>query len=263
MDIMQTQIAIGMLAEMALIAVFLRVRAYRIQPLFVLYVCWGLITDVILTATVTFGSATVYFRVYLIDLLLDSIMMFGVLVELAWNLLRPIRASLPKNSWLVVAALIAFAGLILWPLAGFAVPAKLNTAGTFFFHLQQMIAILRIVIFLVLAGFSHLLSIGWRDRELQVATGFGLYSIISLAVTVLHTYQVVGTQYHWLDLVASSFYSAVLIYWVVCFATREAERQEFTPQMREFLLAAAGAARTTRMTMMQAQRDRENDRRNR
>ena len=43
-------------------------------------------------------------------------------------------------------------------------------------QLQHTVSILRILFFLVLAGGSQLLSIGWRDRELQVATGLGFYS---------------------------------------------------------------------------------------
>jgi hypothetical protein len=189
--------------------------------------------------------------------------MFAVLVELTWSLLRPIRSSLPKFGWLLIAGLVVLACLVIWPVAGWAVPYNLTSGGAFLFRIQQTFAILRVVIFLALAGFSHLLSIGWRDRELQVATGLGVYSIVSLAATVLHTHQVVGLQYHWLDVLASASYVVVLGYWAVCFATKEAERKEFTPQMREFLLAAAGATRTTRMTMMQSQRDRENGRRNR
>jgi hypothetical protein len=41
----------------------------------------------------------------------------------------------------------------------------------------------------------------------------------------------------------------------VSFAQKEAERREFTPQMRSFLLAAAGAARTTRVAMTDSRDD--------
>jgi hypothetical protein len=42
---------------------------------------------------------------------------------------------------------------------------------------------------------------------------------------------------------------------VVSFAQKEAERREFTPQMRSFLLAAAGAARTTRVAMTESRKE--------
>jgi hypothetical protein len=60
-------------------------------------------------------------------------MLFAVLVELAWSVLRPIRASLPKNAWIGIALFIALVGLLLWPVAGLTLPAtKLAPAGTRF-----------------------------------------------------------------------------------------------------------------------------------
>jgi hypothetical protein len=105
------------------------------------------------------------------------------------------------------------------------------------------------VFFLLLAGFSQMLSIGWRDRELQVATGLGFYSIVSLAVTVLHSHQSMGDQYRNLNQYESASYILSIVYWVFSFATKEAERREFTPQMQSFLLAMAGTARSTRIAL--------------
>ena len=94
-----------------------------------------------------------------------------------------------------------------------------------------------------MACFSQLLSIGWRDRELQVATGLGLYSIVSLTVTMLHSHQFSGEKFHYLDYGVSLSYLGTLAYWVVSFAAKEYQRQEFSPQMRDFLLLMGGGAR--------------------
>jgi hypothetical protein len=78
----------------------------------------------------------------------------------------------------------------------------------------------------------------------------GFYSIISLAVTVFHSHQAVGSpSYHWLDVVAGISYLVALMYWVYSFATKPAERREFSPQMQSMLLAVAGAARSTRISL--------------
>jgi hypothetical protein len=133
-----------------------------------------------------------------------------------------------------------------------------------FFRLQQTPAILRAVFFLALAAFSQLLSIGWRDRELQIATGLGFYSIVSLAVTILHTHQISGTQsYQIMDRVASFSYLAALAYWAYAFATQPAERREFTPQMQSMLLAVAGAARSTRVALTDSASEKSGKRRDR
>jgi hypothetical protein len=239
-----------MVAEVALILLLIRIRVFRSLPAFFVYMCWSLVSDVLLFIFARTLQPATYFRVFEIQMLIDSAIMFAVLVELAWSVLRPIRGSLPKLSWIGIAALIAIAGLLLWPLAGLTLPAgTLAPQWRTFFHLQQTLAILRVVVFLGMAGFSQLLSIGWRNRELQVATGLGFYSIVSLAVLVMHTHQMIGPQYHWLDVVAGASYFGALAYWVLAFATKEAERQNFTPQMANFLLLLGGTAKAGRVAL--------------
>ena len=239
----------GMAAEAAIILLLVKGRVHRTFPIFFVFLCWSLVSDLTLYCIRVSCSQDTFFQVYRVQLILDSLMIFALLVEVAWSVLRPIRNSLPKYSWVGIAVLIALGSLILWPIAGFAAPAGVATDGLNLIRLQQTPAILRAVFFLALAAFSHVLSIGWRDRELQITTGLGFYSIISLAVTVAHTHQAVGAGYHWLDELGGVSYLAALMYWVYSFATQPAERREFSPQMQSMLLAVAGAARTTRVAL--------------
>jgi hypothetical protein len=240
----------GAAAEAVLILLLLRVRLFSTFPAFLIWVCWSFSIDTYYFFAVTYLKYQPPLHLYEIQIAVDSILMFAVLVELAWSVLRPIRSSLPKYSWLAIVGLILIAGTLVWFIAGMALPEYPDPDYKILFRLQQTGAILRVVVFLAMAGFSQLLSIGWRDRELQIATGFGFYSIVSLAVTVLHTHQAsLSPQYHWLDEVAGASYLFALCYWAFAFATREAERREFTPQMQSFLLAAAGSARTARIGM--------------
>jgi hypothetical protein len=190
-----------------------------------------------------------YFQIYFPQMVVDSAFQFAILVELGWAVLRPLRASLPKRSILYLAVIVIVAGALIWPLAGLTLPPKLTPAGRFFVQLQQTFAALRIALFLGLAGFSQLLSIGWRNRELQIATGLGFYSMFSLAVSLVHAHQAVGPQYEFLDQLTSASWDCSVVYWIVSFAQKESERQEFTPQMRSFLLAVTGAARGTRVAL--------------
>jgi hypothetical protein len=238
----------GMAAEAFLILLLARIRAFRILPAFFLYICWSLASDAALFGLRTLPPGT-YFRVYEVQMVIDATMVFAVLVELAWSVLSPLRSSLPKRSWIGIAILIAIAGLVVWPVAGLTVPAHLSFTGQVFFRLQQTFAILRVVVFFAMAGFSQLIGIGWRNRELQVATGLGFYSILSLGITVLHTHQVTGSQYHWLDILGAAGYLGTLTYWVWAFATKEAERQNFSPQMANFLLLIGGTAKTSRVAL--------------
>jgi hypothetical protein len=61
-------------------------------------------------------------------------------------------------------------------------------------------------------------------------------------------------------ILTASFFCS-MIYWVFSFAQQEAERREFTPQMQSFLLAVAGNARSTRMTLANSATSRDRDRR--
>ena len=239
----------GVAAEAVLVLLLIRMRVFRTLPAFSLYICWSLLSDS-LFLSFQFLYPTASFRIYEGQMVIDSAMIFAVLVELAWSVLGPIRSSLPKNSWIGIAVLIALAGALVWPIAGLTLPGYLTLVGRNYFRLQQTFAILRVVVFLSLAGFSQLLSIGWRNREMQIATGLGFYSIVSLAIEVLHTHQVVGPRgYHWLDEFGVLCYLGSLGYWVLSFATKEVERKDFTPQMQNFLLLVGGTAKTSRVSV--------------
>lgn len=239
----------GMAAETAIILLMLRGRVFRTFPIFSFYLCWSLFSDSFLYYVRVYQPES-FFRIYLIQLIIDSAMIFAVLVELAWSVLRPIRGSLPRYSWIGIAVLVAFGALILWPVAGLVAPPHLTHQGMNLFRLQQTPAILRAVFFLALAAFSQVLSIGLRDRELQIATGLGFFSIVSLTVTVLHTHQSTSAaSYVLLDRTIGFSYLAALLYWVYCFARQPVQRREFTPQMQSMLLAVAGAARAARIDL--------------
>jgi hypothetical protein len=234
--------------EAAVVVLLVGGLVFRKFPIFFSYLVWSLFSDVGQYAVAHLYPAN-YYNVYLIGLIIDSLFQFGVLVELSWSVLRPLRAALPRWSLLAVAALIALVGAAVWPFATGLGVSNFSLPSRLIFHVQGTFAILRILFFLVLAGCSQLLSIGWLDRELQIATGLGSYSLVSLAVWMRHTAQTWGSQYHLLDQMVAVCYVCTLAYWAACFAQKEPARREFTPQMRSFLLSVAGTARTTRIAL--------------
>ena len=238
--------------EAALIGLLFYRRAWRSLPIFCSYCVWDILSNIAAFLINRYHPAS-YFRVYFAQTIIDSTLLFCVLVELAWSSLRPVRASLPRWFLLVVAALILIAGAVIWPLA--ALPGLAHATskpGLLLTQLQQTVSILRILFFLLLAGASQLLSISWRDRELQVATGLGVVSIVSLVAAMLHMHQTTASQYEFLGEIVVASYMCSLVYWVVCFTQKEAERREFTPQMQSFLLAVAGAAHSSRVALTES-----------
>jgi hypothetical protein len=238
----------GVLTETAVVGLLLYRRVWRTLPVFCVYCAWSLFSDIGIYAVMRFFPAS-YFTAYLAAMVVDSALEFSVLVELAWSVVRPFKGSLPRGAFLIVGASLVAVGAAIWPFATIAGFGNLPAEWHLLMRLQQTASILRILVFLVLAGCSQLLSIGWRNRELQVATGLGFYSLVSLAVALLHTHQAMGSEYSHLNQVVVAGYLCSLFYWIGCFSQKEAERREFSPQMQNFLLAVAGTARAQRIAL--------------
>jgi hypothetical protein len=238
----------GMVGEAVIIGLLLYRRSWHTLPFFCVYTGWCLLSDCG-DYFVSHYFAAHYFTVYFVGQIVDFSLQFCVLVELAWSVFRPFRASLPRHAIWFFVVLIAGIGAAIWPFADSPVFNRFPFQWHLLVHMQQTDAVLRIVFFLLLASCSHLLSIGWRDRELQVATGLGFYSLAAFTVTLMHAHLDAGSRYRRLDQFLVATYVCSLVYWSVSFAQKEAERREFSPQMQGLLLAVAGAARTTRIAL--------------
>jgi hypothetical protein len=240
------------LTEATVVGLVIYRCVWKTFPVFSLYCTWLVIVDAVAYTVLRFHPAS-YFTFYLVTTIVYSALEVGVLVELTWAVLRPLRALLPRGALVVVAGVVLTLGIAIWPFAVIPGFGNYPPKWHLLMHIEQTASILRVVFFLVLAGCSQLLSIGWRDRELQIASGLGFYSLVGLAVAMLHTHLTQESQYRHLNQVEVAGYLCSLMYWSFSFAAREAERREFTPQMQSFLLALAGTARTARVSFMDSQ----------
>lgn len=245
---------VGIVTEAAVVGLLFYRRVWRLLPVFVIYCVWDLISNSVSLLSQTFSPSIYNPATYFVETIIDSALMFCVLVELAWSVLRPIRASLPRFTFVTLAALILAGGAAIWPFAALPGLVEMRPEVQLIGHLQQTVAILRIVFFLLLAGSSQLLSIGWRDRELQVVTGLGFYSLVSLGAAILGTHQGTFHQYANMNQFVIGSFLCALLYWVLSFSQKEAERREFTPQMQNLLLAVAGVARAERTALAASSR---------
>jgi hypothetical protein len=242
----------GMVLEAVIVALLFYRRAWKNLPCFCAYLIWSLV-DGGVDYLVLHSAPSAYFNTYFVGSIIDSVLQFCVLVELAWSVFRPFRTSLPKHTVWFLGGLIALTGAVIWPFASnpvFArIPEPWRTQWDFLGHFMQTDALLRVLVFLILAGCSQLLSIGWRDRELQIATGLGFYSLVGVAVGLLQTHIGATHYYRELNQFLVASYVGSLAYWTFSFAQKEAERREFSPQMQGLLLAVAGAARGTKIAL--------------
>jgi hypothetical protein len=238
----------SILEEAVLLVLLIYRRVWRSLPIFFIYSLECLAGSV-LYFFVLRNWPQQALHTYFYESVLDGVLQFCVLVELTWSIFRPYRKTLPPASAFVLAILIAIAGMAIWPFTEVTAFAHLSHPHEWELmgRLLQTDSILRVLFFLALAGCSQLLSIGWKDRELQVATGLGFYSLVSLTATMVHSHQVAGPQYRMVDHFVLVTNLCSLGYWIFSFSQKEAERREFSPQMQSVLLAVAGAARSMRI----------------
>ncbi|HET7104324.1 MAG TPA: hypothetical protein VFI20_09580 [Terracidiphilus sp.] len=241
----------GILTEAGVVSLLLFRHVWRNLPVFVIFLIASLLGDLSGRLILAFRPGA-YTDAYLVIAVADSILEICVLIELAWSVLLPIRRSLPRGALLVISLLVLIAAGVIWPFAGIGDTSGMTGVVAHIVRVQQTSSILRIVFFLALTGLSQLLSMGWRDREIQVATGLGFYSLVSLSATLLHSQGASQAHYGNLMRIVAASYLCSMIYWVVSFAQKEAERRQFTPQMQSFLLALAGSARSQRVALANA-----------
>jgi hypothetical protein len=233
---------IGIVAQATLIVVLVWRRTYRSLPVFFSYIVWGIAGDSTVLILRTLRHSQALYPIE-IETYVDLLFQYLVLIELAWSILRPIQRMLPRGFLLGISLIIAVAAVLAWPLAGIKETPGFPAHFLIALHAQRSFAILRILIFLALGGCHQFLSIGWRDRELQVASGLGFYSLVSIAGTIWHSYQTYGWQYYYVDASIACSYLLSLVYWVFCFAQPDAARRQMPPGTQEFLLDMAEVMR--------------------
>lgn len=237
---------------MIVICLLIYRHLWRVFPAFFIYTVQTVISE-IGAAIIIHNHRSAYVTWYLTETITDSVLLFAVLVELAWSILRPVRASLSRSAIIPVIGMIALASAAVWPFASLSGLTGASGGEHYIVQLQQTVSILLIIFFLVLIASSQLFSIGWRDRELQLATGFGFFSFVSIATTVLNTHQTSYIQYKHMFRIEIGAYICSLLYWTYCLTRKETERRAFTPEMQRILLTVAGAAHATRVALNEPQ----------
>src|SRR5579862_7615582 len=98
----------GILTEAAVVGLLFYKRIWRLLPLFCVYLVWDLLSNVggFAARHLIHSGYTSDLTAYLLETVIDSVLQFGVLVELAWSVLRPIRSSLPRSTPLIISGFV-------------------------------------------------------------------------------------------------------------------------------------------------------------
>lgn len=236
------------------LALLIRKRIYKEFPLFSAYLVWIFVAASVSAFAAPRMKADQYALFFLISSIFDSVFMVSILVEMSMSVLNPVKSMLPRWTTFIVIGINGFVAIAIWHVANPPGIIRLSRMSQYNVRFDITSSMLRIIFFVSIAALSQLLSIGWRDRVVQISTGLGFFSLVSLCVTFLHMKQGVGEDqlndlYHMLDRIVTMSYITSMLYWLLCFARDVPERQEFTPQMQTFIATMARNARVVRLAM--------------
>jgi hypothetical protein len=242
-------VLLGFIAEISLLAVLLVRRQYKIFPVFTIYIAFNVLTDI--GVGVLFAGSKSLAQSAAITLLPPQYFLeVMVLIEIAWHVLRPVQVSLPRRALQTFAVSLALAllcgTLLAWYVGHTGRPVYAKLKGP----LDLTVGLLRMLIFVMTAGFAQLLGIGWKDKVLQLATALSFYSAVELIVSVVQSHSGPSPI---LERIRASNYMVELCFLVWAFTTKEVRRREFTPQMEQFLVTLAGRAKLARTALARTQ----------
>jgi len=234
--------------QLLLLGVLAKRRLYRTFPVFFAYLIFTSVSDIIFSVIYQHLSPRVYLLAYFADDVPGLLLEIAILIEVARNVLNPVKRSLPRASLYVFGGMLASGAVLALILSMHSQPADLDRWSQYLLHVHLAVAILRLAIFAAIAGFSQMLGIGWRNHVLQIATGFLGYSIVVLLVEMLHHHTGVddNSVYHLQEQFRTAGWCLALGYWSFALAKKEVPRREFSPKMANFLVSIAEASQTSR-----------------
>jgi hypothetical protein len=256
---------LSVVGQILLLLVLIQQRLYKAFPIFTGYAVFLVLSDPFFylalrllhgsDAAVASPGYTTYFKLYFALQAPQFLLELGVLLEIAANVLRPAKRSVPKGVLAAFAGLLLIGGSLTYFLTGQSHSNTLfTTIGGLYVKITFGMAILRLAFFTLVALFSQMLGIGWKSHVLQLSTGLALNAAVILLTQIAVSHLTPASpgsaqfaqyhmEFHLLDQVRIIGYLCTLAYWAWSFARQEAPRKEFSPQMAQFLVSISGAAK--------------------
>jgi hypothetical protein len=218
-------------AEVLLLGMLLSRGGARQVPAFVGYVYWLILSDIAMYVAL---GLNVYDSVFPVEVWCDGMVLFVVLFELARSVLRPLPKVASRSLLLLLVGIVVGMAPVFWRISDSWSQDGWSEAWHSIMRMQMTLSLLRILFLVLLGGLiqllvNHFARVGWGERELQIASGVGIYALASLAATLLQTH-------HWSAAVTvgiqegvSSTFLVVLIYWIVAFSRRSVEVAGMSP----------------------------------
>lgn len=208
-------------------------------PLFALYIGYGALWGSVAVALLLYAPHYCV-PVWIAGQALDATFFLLVLCEIAQSLIA-LNPETKRSRLTVPAALFVPAVALIWSIARWS---DLPDHGSLLWYLDlrtmQIAPIISVAGVLALLWWTTLRSLHWPEREIRLVTGMGLWSLISLAVVILHAHGAYGPDFYWMDMLTPICCVFVLLYWGAHFL-HEPSKAAPRPSEREARLAADAA----------------------
>jgi|SRR5882724_1463346 len=194
--------------------VMLRRRLVVIFPVFFTYSALVPALDMLLL--VVRNHLALYYRIYFLGEAISVAFSLGVISEVIWHLIRPyafLRRFAFRFFW-IVAGVAAVLGLILFLSSGQSGQRDPPLETTFL--VERSVRFLQACWLIVLILLMSRLGVTWQYYAVGVATGFGVFSGLYLALLELQTHLHLISE-GTLRLLNSTAYNLAVIIWAVYF----------------------------------------------
>lgn len=249
--------------QLALLLILVSRRLYRAFPVFFGFVLWELISDVLIYYAVatqpqhSYLSAH-YIQMYYMLISVSYLFEFAILLEIASSVLQPAKKTVSRKGFYFLLGALLTIGIACFWLAVWINPTPFANMR-FFLVMNTTAAILCVITFALIAGFSQLLGLSWKNHILQLATGLAFFSILELVVELMQSQLQAGAsyigQYRMWSQVEAMGYLCTLSFWCYAFLKKEAPRKEFSPQMAHVLVLLSGDAKRQHAVLARSRDD--------
>lgn len=245
----------GNVGQILLLAILIFRASYRAFPVFGAYILWLIVSEPLLLFVLYLHhnlAGHAYYRAYFICSVIQYALELAVLVEIALVVLRPAKRAVSRNVLFMPAAMMAVVAVFAFLFTAHINSVTLAHPRTYLVFIST-VAILRLAAFVLIAGFSQLLGLNWKNHVLQLTSGLAFYAVITLIVELAHSQLRAGPnyaqQFYAWDHLRVGGYLCTLYFWCYAFAKKEAPRKEFSPQMTKILVSLSGSTKRQRAVL--------------
>jgi hypothetical protein len=219
----QWLIMFGQVALSGLILeVMVRKKFRSTFPFFFVFVVFGLTSTLAVQALLYAMSRNVYHYVFFAVNAIGMLLAFGVMYEVFLQILKPYPALMDLGALLFRWAFVFLALASIFsavsagsPTSNRVLPGIQQSCELVLLGIQQSCDLMECGLLLLLALFESRLGLSWRSPTIFIMLGFGVYGVLDLAVSLMHS---ATAPWGSLGLVLQGSSIAVYLGWYICFS---------------------------------------------